>query len=278
MDKTRNTGSSRLLTAMGAGALLMYLFDPQHRRRRMAVARDRIAHLAGCAAHELDVAGRDLANRSAGLLAELRGSLHRTPVSDEVLVQRVRTALGRLSAHPRAIGVTASEGRVMLDGLALRDEMPRVLHGVRGVRGVQELSHRIEACDSAAHISSLQGGRSGAGPRARLLHANRAPGPRLLAFGAGCGLALYGFARRGPAGLLAGIAGAAVASSLLVHGRRGRPAHVRENAARGPWASNPRDSRTPQDRLMAPEARAATESIEALGAPADAGATGSPMH
>ena len=132
MDKTRNTGSSHLLTAMGAGALLMYLFDPQHRRRRVALARDRFTHLAGCAAHELDVARRDLAHRSAGLLAELRGSLHRTPVSDEVLVQRVRTALGRLSAHPRAIGVTALDGRVTLDGLVLRDELPRVLQGVRG--------------------------------------------------------------------------------------------------------------------------------------------------
>jgi hypothetical protein len=59
---------------------------------------------------------RDLSNRARGLKAEMRTSLKRHEVSDEVLLARVRGELGFLVSHPSAIEVTAERGHVTLAG------------------------------------------------------------------------------------------------------------------------------------------------------------------
>src|SRR4051812_25779341 len=102
------------------GAALMFLFDPVRGRARRAYARDQLISAGHEAGDAFDEAGRDLRYRSRGLLAELAARLRREQVSDEVLVERVRSKLGRFTSHPRAIEVTAEDRCVRLSGAVLQ--------------------------------------------------------------------------------------------------------------------------------------------------------------
>jgi len=222
MDKTRSTGSTHWFTAAAVGATLMYLFDPQQGRRRAALARDKLVHYGRCAAGALEVGVRDLRNRAGGARAVWRGALHRTRPTDEVLAQRVRTALGRLCSHPRSVAVGASDGRVTLEGLVLPGEDRRLVDGVRAIPGVRQVESRLEVCEYPASIPSLQGGRRRTGPRAEYLQDNWAPGPRLLALAAGSALVLVGARRSGASGALLRVAGAVLAIRAATRRSRGR--------------------------------------------------------
>jgi hypothetical protein len=97
----------------GLGAGFMYVLDPQGGRRRRALARDQVAHLARKSDDALDATMRDMGNRARGIVAEVRTFFAADEdVPDAVLEERVRAALGQCCAHPAAIEVTASDGRV----------------------------------------------------------------------------------------------------------------------------------------------------------------------
>lgn len=215
MGKANHSHLTHLIAAAGAGALLMYLMDPQQGRRRTAIARDKAAHFARKAGDIGTVSFRDLTNRSHGLLAELRGAAHRAPPIDDVLVERVRAKLGRLTSHSHAIQVSASSGCVSLKGPVLRREESGLLRGVQSVRGVRTVENRLDVHDSADHIPALQGGIVRTGPRMELRQGNWAPGPRLLALTSGAVLACYGLALRGQAGTLLGVLGVGVAGRAV---------------------------------------------------------------
>ena len=201
-----------LLLASGAGALLMYLLDPQQGRRRVALARDRLTHWARLASDFGETSVRDLRQRTIGVAARVRALARQTPTSDDVLVDRVRSKLGRLTSHPHAVKATAADGCVTLTGPVLEHELRQVVQGVQSVRGVRRVEDRLEVHRSADRIPALQGGAARSGPRMEFLQQNWAPGPKLLALAGGAGLALYGFGRRGVGGLLLGAFGAGLAA------------------------------------------------------------------
>jgi uncharacterized membrane protein len=70
MDRNHDTRISSLLLAAGAGALAMYLLDPQQGRRRVALARDKVTHLARVTGDTAEAGLRDLGHRTTGLVAE----------------------------------------------------------------------------------------------------------------------------------------------------------------------------------------------------------------
>src|SRR6185436_5550374 len=96
---------NRILFGGALGALAMYFLDPQQGRRRRALARDRVTHAAKAAGEAGSVAARDAVHRAQGLVAETRRRFSDDPVSDEVLAERVRAALGRAVSHSHAIDV-----------------------------------------------------------------------------------------------------------------------------------------------------------------------------
>ena len=61
-----------LIGAAGAGAALMYLFDPARGARRRRLVTDQVVHAGHVVGDALGVTGRDLANRGRGLAAEAR--------------------------------------------------------------------------------------------------------------------------------------------------------------------------------------------------------------
>jgi hypothetical protein len=87
-------GSAGLGAGLGAG--LMYLLDPQGGGRRRALARAKAVHLLKKGGEAALKTSRDLGNRTKGLLAEARSSLRHEAVDDDILLDRVRSKIGRV--------------------------------------------------------------------------------------------------------------------------------------------------------------------------------------
>jgi hypothetical protein len=65
----------------------------------------------------------------------------RNGAPDEVLAERVRSKIGRVLSHPRAIDVNAEQGIVELRGAVLRSERRRAIRCAESVRGVRAVRY-----------------------------------------------------------------------------------------------------------------------------------------
>lgn len=61
-----------VLGALGAGAALMYLFDPKGGNRRRALIRDKAVGLSNDVRQGLNAKTKDLSNRAKGLMHEAK--------------------------------------------------------------------------------------------------------------------------------------------------------------------------------------------------------------
>lgn len=206
----------RLLIAGGIGAGLMYLLDPDRGRRRRALLRDKVVHAWHEANDAIDKTTRDVANRTHGLIAEAEALFNHEEVSDDVLVARVRSKLGRVVSHPHAIKVRAENGRVTLEGPILEREVEALIDQVASIRGVKEIVNRLEVHDKP-DIPALQGGRRRAGQRFALLQENWSPATRLFATVAGGAAALYGLRRDDAYGPALSLVGLGLAARALTN-------------------------------------------------------------
>lgn len=140
--------------ALGAG--LIWFLDPRRGGQRRAIVRDKMKHVA----HELEeaarVGGHDLVNRVEGVRHELKARRRPTP-ADEKLEERVRSELGRVCSHTRAIHVHAEGHRVRLEGPVLASEADEIVQHVARLRGVEEVDNHLEAHPDAERVPSLQG-------------------------------------------------------------------------------------------------------------------------
>lgn len=196
-----------VLMSAGLGAGLMYLLDPDRGRRRRALLRDRVAHTVRTTSDAIDTTSHDVINRTRGFSAELRSWFSSRPVNDEVLEARVRAQLGRIISHPGSISVTASNGRVMLSGPILADEVERLIARVAAIRGVIAVENALEVHEQPGNVPGLQGQAVRHGERPEFLQSNWSPAARLTAGITGGALALYGMGWRGLRRTLLGTAG-----------------------------------------------------------------------
>src|SRR5947207_11866127 len=113
-----------LLGTAGMGAGLMFLLDPDMGNRRMAILRHKVVSLMRLTAWAADKTSRDIKNRLFGTVQSTKSRFTADiAASDDVLVERVRSQLGRAVSHPHAISVTAKDGRVRLTGEILSEEL-----------------------------------------------------------------------------------------------------------------------------------------------------------
>lgn len=161
------------LGGLGFGSILAYMAaffgDGRLGRRRRALAGAKARHLVRVGGSRLGSSQRGALNHARGLLARLRTRLRAEPGSDEVILERVRAALGRVSSHLSAIEVAVTDGRVALRGPILEREHRRVLRTARRVRGVRAVDDGLEQ-HRRPSVPGLQDGRSrgtriGARPR-----------------------------------------------------------------------------------------------------------------
>lgn len=207
--RLRDRAAAGGLAALGAGMGLtsMYYLDPASGAPRRARARQRVAATIGRGGRAAMVAGADLANRARGRLATARGRVIPDAAGDDVIVARVRSALGHLVSHPHALRVEALHGRVTVRGAVLAREADALATGVRRVRGVRDLELQLETHRSAEGIPALQGGEP---PRAAPLA--RTPAGRLAVGAAWSALALLALRRRTSRVALGAIAALALAA------------------------------------------------------------------
>jgi hypothetical protein len=188
----------KLIAGMIVGAGAMYLLDPDRGPRRRSLLRDRGAHLGHKLGDGLAATARDVRNRSAGAAAGLRSRFRDEQVDDAILHDRVRSAIGRVSAHPGAMTVTVSQGRVTLSGNVLVDEVNDLIGRVERVRGVGEVRNELAMHRTPEGVPELQGAR---GSRQYGAQENTwTPTARLVLGAAGGVIALQGARMKGPGG------------------------------------------------------------------------------
>jgi CBS domain-containing protein len=148
-----------ILAGLAGGATLAFFLDPNAGRRRRALARDKALRAAHAGRRDFSRVEHDVSNRARGLFARLRARLTEAGASDEVVEERVRSALGRVCSHAGAIAVSATEGDVVLRGPVLRYEHARVLREASRVRGVVSIEDQLEPHSRTAHVPGLQESR-----------------------------------------------------------------------------------------------------------------------
>ena len=144
---SRLTALGGVLGGLGAGAALMYFFDPDRGRRRRALVRDRVASAARAPLDAREAIGRlsrDVRNRSYGVVAEARNRLRRDEVSDPQLEARVRSRLGHRIEHSGWVDVRADHGVITLGGRIPAAEAASLLACVSRVRGVRDVDNHVE--------------------------------------------------------------------------------------------------------------------------------------
>lgn len=179
----------------------MYLLDPSHGRRRRAVLLDKTNRYSRAVGRGLDTTARDLGHRIQGIVAEGKRSFRQESVSDQVLVERVRSELGRVVSHPSSIAVVIDDGHVTLSGPVLQGERDRLIRRIRRIRGIRSLGDHLELQTENATEPGLQG-------ESRTRTGRWPPAARAVVIGAGLGALLIGARRRNVRGRLLACAGA----------------------------------------------------------------------
>ncbi|GIK86698.1 MAG: hypothetical protein BroJett026_21790 [Betaproteobacteria bacterium] len=205
-----------VLAAALAGAVAMYLLDPDKGRRRRAIARDRTLRALRQVDRVLDAASSDARQRARGLAARTRRLAAPAPAPDDLqLIERVRARLGRVCSHPHAIHVGALDGRVTVSGPILAAEAAPLLAAIRAVPGVGAVDEHLVVHHDPGSVPALQGGRPAVGAHRT---ARWTPALRVAAVFGGTLLAVVG-TRGGPLAWLAAAGGALCA----VRGATDRP-------------------------------------------------------
>jgi hypothetical protein len=137
-----------------AGALGMYLFDPDRGRRRRALLRDQATHWLGVVREEVVTEWRDARHRAEGAVAELRRIGKPAPTTDEAIAGRIRARFASLE-QPGGMTVDVRDGRVHLSGPVLARDAERARRMVRRVRGANQLVDELEVHDEA-DVPALQ--------------------------------------------------------------------------------------------------------------------------
>jgi CBS domain-containing protein len=209
--------SMSVIGGAGLGAGLMYLLDPDRGKRRRALVRDQAVRSARKTREAAEATARDTQNRTRGMLYSMKSWVSPdTHLSDDLLVERVRSKLGMLVRHPRSIEVTARDGTVILSGPVLADEVDSLVAMVSRVAGVSHVENRLDIHEEAGDVPGLQGGpaRRPRGDVFELWQSNWSPMARIVTGATGGIVAMYGASRRTAVG--AGLA--AMGLAFLVRG------------------------------------------------------------
>jgi hyperosmotically inducible periplasmic protein len=166
----------KITAAFTAGAIAMYYLDSTMGRRRRALVRNKIVGVSHDATEFVGAKGKRMADRVRGVMAT--GSLDRTsssePQSDAQLRERVRSRLGHLVSHPRAIEVSVEDGVVRLTGQVLTKELDGLLSQLTGMAGLRKVHNALSTLDDPSGFGEVQGtpepaemGQSGSQPARR---------------------------------------------------------------------------------------------------------------
>jgi hypothetical protein len=183
----------RLVGGAVLGAGTMFVLDPHRGRSRRAYLRDKAWHLLRKASHDARVASADFQHRAKGLIVETKTKLTHPQVPDDILVERIRSKIGRVVSFPRSLEIKATDGQVTLLGQVLQNEMEPLFLEVHQIPGVRGVKNELQKFDESSHNPALQSRkRSHREPKSLT-----SPAVRFLISGiAGGALTFYAYARR----------------------------------------------------------------------------------
>ncbi len=157
MMRKHGFGITGILGAFISGAAAMYFADAQSGGRRRALVRDKAIRAQNIAIDTLEYVEKDFENRTRGMLTRLGNIVDTSPVSDDVLIERVRSKLGHACSHPSAIEVHAKgNGVIELKGPVLAREKIPMLAALALVPGVRMIDDDLEV-HPHADVPALQG-------------------------------------------------------------------------------------------------------------------------
>jgi hypothetical protein len=206
---------------LGLGAGLMYFLDPEVGRRRRALCRDQFVRAGHQIEEGAEKAWKDMRNRAQGVAAETSAAIsgRRRQASDQVVHDRIRSAMGHHLSHPSSIDVDVHEGHVTLHGAILASEVNCLLNCVRGVFGVRGVENRLEIYDQPGNVQALQGGNR----RRRIILPALSPSTRLLAGSAGAAMIGFGLTQSLPMACALGTGGLALLACSASGSQRSWP-------------------------------------------------------
>ena len=152
---------SALGVALAAGA--MYMFDPVSGRRRRLLLRDQCARTAKRLELGTRDARHDLSSHVGDLAVRAKSHLGRGETSDKAICNKVRHAIGRSVAEPKAISCIVHDGNVFLRGDVLTHEHQRVLDEIREVHGIHIVTDHLTPREPAEGVRPLHNGTAGNG-------------------------------------------------------------------------------------------------------------------
>jgi hypothetical protein len=148
------------ISAAVAGATAMYYLDPDRGKRRRALARDKIVSASIHTSELTRAQSRRVSNGVRVLGARIVSHLpsRGEAARPDVVHQRVRSHLGRVVSHPKAVDVEVLDDRcVRLGGHILADELDALIDTLEKVPGVARVDNQLMVHESAGNIPELQG-------------------------------------------------------------------------------------------------------------------------
>jgi gas vesicle protein len=197
-----------LLGGIGVGVVAAYLFDPERGNARRSLIRDKANAAWRVKMRAKEAMLKDTRNRLQGFLHEAKSRIKPVTPTEIKLKQRVKSEIGHVVSHPKAVEVHVHGGEVRLIGCILAEEQKALIDAVWSVPGVDAIKHKLQVYESAEGVPSLQG--EGAVPHksvAEVVTSQWRPSTALVLGAAGGILALYGTMRKDTVGKALATAG-----------------------------------------------------------------------
>jgi len=194
-----------------AGMAAIYFLDREKggvRRNALVAKAERLRREAGRLA---SVSARDSWHRLTGTARHAWS--HLVPShwpEDRVLVERIRSRMGRIVSHPHKIHVVSDDGVVTLWGPASEDESRRLAHVAQTMPGVREVLNHLEIHEGNEPATTEPSLFQHARYETQL---NWSPSKRLVTGVAGTAAAIYGWRRRDPLGISISLLGTSMAAA-----------------------------------------------------------------
>jgi uncharacterized membrane protein len=204
---------SSWLFGLGLGAGLMYFLDPDSGDRRKAMVRDRLTRMQSKGDEAVETAVNDLRNRLRGVFSNGMAMVSEDDLPDQAVEARIRARMGLLARHPGDVMLTVQNGRVVLEGNMLQNEVEGFVSGIQRMKGVREVQNNLHVHQDAGDNPRLQG----AGPVAGAVMAQWSPSTRLLVGIGASNLMIYGMMRGGIIGLAARLSGLLLGSRAIAN-------------------------------------------------------------
>ena len=142
---------------VGLGAVLMYFFDPDRGKSRRALCRDKVEAAGNKVGSYAEKMSREVSNRAHEIVAETKSLFAHEEVTDETLVDRVRSKLGHHPIDIGAVDIQATNGAVILSGSVTASESLELLKAARRVRGVSRVENQLRVLPDNANAPERPG-------------------------------------------------------------------------------------------------------------------------